>query len=92
MLISNPSEKERIVVVNPAGTVDQKQILSREDDYVELRDDTLVPGRFLKNEKISSDGTTYRASGYLGVNVGGQTTFNIGRELIGLRNTNRADA
>lgn len=52
MLISNPSEKERIVVVNPAGTVDQKtNIVSREDDYVELRDDTLVPGRFLKNEK-----------------------------------------
>jgi hypothetical protein len=38
--------------VNPAGTVDQKtNIVSREDDYVELRDDTLVPGRFLKNEK-----------------------------------------
>jgi hypothetical protein len=46
MLISNPSEKERIVVVNPAGTVDQKNIVSREDDYVELRDDTLVPDDF----------------------------------------------
>jgi hypothetical protein len=42
----------------------------------------LCPDDF-KEWKISSDGTTYRgASGYLGVNVGGQTTFNIERELI----------
>jgi hypothetical protein len=49
-IISNPSEKERIVVVNRLEPLTKKQIL-REDDYVELRDDTLVPGRFLKNEK-----------------------------------------
>jgi hypothetical protein len=63
--------------VNPAGTVDQKtNIVSREDDYVELRDDTLVPDDF-KNEKISSDGTTYRDKQW--IFKGGQTTFNIGR-------------
>jgi hypothetical protein len=35
-------------------------------------------------KKISSDKMTYREGkrGYLGVNVGGQTTFNIERQLI----------
>jgi hypothetical protein len=62
--------------------------VSREDDYVELRDDTLVPGRFLKNEKYPQMVTYRGASGYLGVNVGGQTTFNIGARInYGLRNT-----
>jgi hypothetical protein len=47
MLISNPSEKERIVVVNWLEPLTKKtNIVSREDDYVELRDDTLVPGLF----------------------------------------------
>jgi hypothetical protein len=32
--------------VNPAGTVDQKTNIEQEDDYVELRDDTLVPDDF----------------------------------------------
>jgi hypothetical protein len=45
MLISN-FRKGKNCCCESAGTVDQKQILSREDDYVELRDDTLVPGRF----------------------------------------------
>jgi hypothetical protein len=45
-MLTNPSEKGESCC-EPAGTVDQKtNIVSREDDYVELRDDTLVPGRF----------------------------------------------
>jgi hypothetical protein len=59
--------------------------VSREDDYVELRDDTLVPGRFL-NEKYPQ--MVRPIEGHLGVNVGGQTTFNIGARInYGLRNT-----
>ncbi|UQD55039.1 hypothetical protein [Flavobacterium sp. K5-23] len=90
MLSSTPVERDRVVVVNPIVSGDQKtNVVTREDDYVEVRENVLVPGRFLKKERTSSNGMTYRgASGYLGANVGGQTTFNIGARInYGLRNT-----
>jgi len=91
LLNLTPSEKDKVVVVSPAGTGNQKtQVVTIEDGDVELSDATYVPGRFIKKEKISPEGMTYRgASGYIGANVGGQTTFNIGARInYGLRNTN----
>jgi hypothetical protein len=90
MLIATPSERDKVVVVNPSGVSAQRtDIMQNEDNYVEVREDVNVPGRFIRSEKIASDKMTYKgASGYLGVNVGGQTTFNIGvRVNYGLRNS-----
>jgi hypothetical protein len=90
MLIAGPSERDKIVVVNPSRVPAKKtDIIIKEDNYVEVREGVDVPGRFIKSEKISSDKMTYKgASGYLGVNVGGQTTFNIGARVnYGLRNS-----
>ena len=85
-IIINPNEngEQTVVVVEESiEPVIEEEIVEEEKEIKE--------GRFIKNERVSnlSESLTYKgASGFVGVNVGGQTTPSIGvRMNYGLPNT-----
>lgn len=101
-LQNNNTKDDKLIIVNPnAKSEDKVEIINmtnneekviEETEIFEVINDSITEGRFIKNERTSSFSEKLRykgSSAFLGVNVGGATTANIGyRANYGISNTN----